>query len=264
MNSKTGELGAFVRAHRERLAPAQAGLLVHGRRRTRGLRREELAQLCGVSTTWITWIEQGRSVQPSTRVLDRLSEVLQLSAAERAYLFHLAERADPSRAHTGSAVAPPPAIEKLVRTLHYPAYVLDRYWNLPIWNEAASSVFQGWLDWTADTDQDKPNLLQFLFLSEIAQDLIIDWEARARRLTAEFRSDVGKCLDDPGLQHLLSALSAESKDFRQLWNSQDVLEREGGIRNFLHPTRGRISFEQLTLVPSIGMDFKLVVLLPQE
>jgi transcriptional regulator with XRE-family HTH domain len=212
----------------------------------------------------VTWIEQGRSVQPSTSVLDRLAEVLQLSAAERAYLFHLAGRADPTRPRTGMTVALPPPIEKLVRAQQYPTYVLDRYWNLPIWNDAASSLFMGWLDRAADTDDAKPNLLQFLFLSEIARTLIVDWEIRARRLTAEFRSDVGKYLDDPGLHHLVSALSAASEEFRQFWTSQDVLKREGGVRVFLHATLGRIAFEQLTLVPSIGMDFKLVVLLPQE
>lgn len=264
MSNKKNLLGTFVRTHRERLTPAQAGLTVHGRRRTQGLRREELAQICGISTTWITWIEQGRSVQPSASVLDRLAKVLQLSAAERAYLFHLAGRADPSRPHASSTVALPPAIEKLVRTQHYPAYVLDRYWNLPIWNEAASSLFQGWGDRAGDTDQAKPNLLQFLFLSEIARTMIVDWEVRARRLTAEFRSDVGKYLDDPGLQHLVSALSAASEEFRHFWTFQDVLEREGGVRVFLHPSIGRVTFEQLTLVPSIGVDFKLVILLPQD
>lgn len=264
VSRNTELLGAFVRAHRERLTPAQAGLTVHGRRRTQGLRREELAQLCAISTTWVTWIEQGRSIQPSASVLDRLAEALQLSAAERAYLFHLAASADPTRPRTGSTVALPPAIKKLVRTQHHPAYVLDRYWNLPVWNEAASFLFHGWLDRAADTDETRPNLLRFLFLSEIARTLIIDWETRARRLTAEFRSDVGKYLEDPGLHHLISALSAASEEFRQLWISHDVLEREGGTRVFLHATLGQVAFEQLTLVPSIGMDFKLVVLLPSD
>lgn len=264
MSNKIELLGTFVRTHRERLTPAQAGLTVHGRRRTQGLRREELAQICGISTTWITWIEQGRSVQPSASVLDRLAKVLQLSAAERAYLFHLAGRADPTRPRASSTVALPLAIEKLVRTQHYPAYVLDRYWNLPIWNEAASSLFQGWGDRAGDTDQAKPNLLQFLFLSEIARTMIVDWEVRARRLTAEFRSDVGKYLDDPDLQHLVSTLSTASEEFRYFWTFQDVLEREGGVRVFLHPSLGQVTYEQLTLVPSIGVDLKLVILLPQD
>src|SRR5262249_34965037 len=122
-------LGAFLQAHRARLAPASLGLPPAGRRRTPGLRREGVAQIAGLSATWYTWLEQGRDVSASPAALARLARTLQLSAAERSYLFDLAGKRDPAGPAAPAASEAPAALEAAVSAIGAPAYVLDRQWN---------------------------------------------------------------------------------------------------------------------------------------
>ncbi|MDR2012679.1 MAG: helix-turn-helix transcriptional regulator [Rhodanobacter sp.] len=247
-------LGEFLRAHRERLSPQTARLPTGHRRRTPGLRREEVAQLCGVSPTWYTWIEQGRPVSASAQALARIATVLHLSRAERAYLFELAAQRDP--AESGSAgVDVPAALANTVQLLEAPAYVLDRQWNALVWNRLATDLFAGWLDSAHDR-----NLLRFTFTSPAARTLIVDWETRARRLAAEFRADSIRHLNDAPVRMLIDSLTAASDDFARFWTSQEVFEREGGQRDFLHPRHGLLVCEQITLKPAHRDDLKLVVL----
>lgn len=253
------KLGEFIRAHRERITPASVGLPVGGRRRTPGLRREELAQLCEVSPTWLTWLEQGREVSASGKLLARMAEVLQLSAAERTYLFSLAERLDPQ--HDDAAADGGEPLGEIVAAIDGPAYILDRQWNALAWNEHAAALFGGWLD-VAEAEPVQPNLMRFMFRNPAARGLIIDWEDRARRLVAEFRADIGKHASDPLLAALIAELSRDSEQFRTLWTSQDVVNREGGQRRFLHPRAGELSFNQITLHLAKRHDLKLVMLMP--
>ncbi|WP_431862364.1 helix-turn-helix transcriptional regulator [Azospirillum sp.] len=247
-------LGAFLRAHRERLTPADAG--IQGgpvRRRTPGLRREEVAHLCGLSPTWYTWIEQGRDVSVSPAALSRMAEALRLTAAERAYLFELARRRDPA---DGSApVDAPAALLAAVESVTAPAYVLDRLWQACAWNDPAARLFGGWL---GGPDR---NLLRYVFLDPAARDFIDDWENRARRLLAEFRADTGRRADDSGLQDLTEELRRRSQMFARFWDDHGVLEREGGVRTFNHPADGLVRYEQVTLIPAGRSDCKLVMLL---
>ena len=155
------KLGDFIRAHRERTTPASVGLPGGGRRRTPGLRREELAQLCEVSPTWLTWLEQGRPVSASGKMLARLAEVLHLSAAERGYLFGLAERLDPQGEADGAPADD--ALDAIVAAVGAPAYILDLRWDAVAWNGAAAGLFAGWLDGPS------PNLLRFMFQSAAAR-----------------------------------------------------------------------------------------------
>lgn len=292
------ELGDFIRHHRERITPASVGLPAGGRRRTPGLRREELAQLCDVSPTWLTWLEQGREVSASARLLARMAEVLQLSAAERAYLFTMADRLDPQQHDDGVEAAPTLAatLAAAVNAFEAPAYVLDRQWDALAWNSHALALFGGWLDVSepdpqapaaipgkegkdgrdgkqgkADEDgkHDKqasqaprPNLLHFMFRSPAARGLIVDWPDRAARLVAEFRADLGKHAGEPGPAALIAELARDSAEFAALWSSQDVLGREGGLRRFHHPAMGELAFNQLTLHPAGHQEYKLVMLLP--
>lgn len=254
-------LGTFIRRHRERLNPAEAGVRSFGRRRTPGLRREELAQACGVSTTWITWLEQGREISASAQTLARLAEALHLSAAERRYLFTLAGKLDPSRPLT-HLVSPADTVLRSVHMMAMPAYVLDREWNALTWNPQASDLFTGWLDEPAPRDNLARNQLHFLFLHPAARTLIASWEERARRLVAEFRADCSRSLEDPSIHEQVAALCAASPEFAGFWQAQDVFEREGGQRVFQHPHAGTLVFEQLTLRPATRPDLKLVMLLP--
>jgi len=245
-------LGAFLRAHRERRPPPASA---SGRRRTPGMRREELAEACGVSLTWITWLEQGRDVSASPRALSQLAEALHLSPAERAYLFELAGKRDPA-GPPPSGEALPEAVLALPSRLAIPAYLIDGAWTARAWNTAAAQLFVGWLD-----DAPERNLLRYIFLSPAARRLIADWDERARRVVAEFRADFSRRLRDPAMQALVETLSAQSGDFDRLWREQTVVGREGGERRFADPPR---RFFQSTLILASHPEAKLVCLSPIE
>jgi transcriptional regulator with XRE-family HTH domain len=247
------ELGQFVRAHRERLTPTAIGLAVGTRRRTPGLRREEVAQLCGLSATWYAWIEQGRDVSISPTALARLASALRLGRAERAYLFELAGKRDPDDG-IGEREELPPAASRCVDAITCPAYVLDRSWNAKCWNAPAERLFVGWLD------TDECNLLRFIFLQPSARSLISDWETRARRVAAEFRAACGTHFDEPGLRDLIASLHQESPEFARFWDQHGVLEREGGERTFNHPIDGFLRYEQVSFNLANYPDLKLTML----
>jgi transcriptional regulator with XRE-family HTH domain len=219
-----------------------------------------LAALCGVSTTWITWLEQGRPVSASTKTLARLAAALRLSEAERSYLFRLGDKVDPEAPIKDLTDAKAVEVSKLVGVIQSPAYVLDRQWNAAAWNDQAAQLFPTWLG--SENPDGKRNLLQFMFLQGSAKQFITDWSERARRLVAEFRAECGKGMDDPPIKYLVSMLQKQSSEFLQLWNAQEVLAREGGVRTFAHPTDGQLAFEQMTLQLQGRPDLKLTVLLP--
>jgi transcriptional regulator with XRE-family HTH domain len=267
-------LGDFIRTHRERLSPAEVGLPMASRRRTPGLRREEVAQRCGVSPTWYTWIEQGRPVSASADALARIADALRLSRAERAYLFELAAQRDPAEPDPAASDAPT-AVLASVGLIDTPAYVLDRQWNALAWNAAAARLFIGWLDQgvggplpnvlvparASGDPAGAANLLRYTFMSPAAQALIVNWETRARRLAAEFRADSIRHLNDAPTRALIDALSNECDAFARFWASQDVFEREGGRREFAHPVAGTAVYDQITFRPAQREDLKLVMLI---
>lgn len=245
-------LGEFIRAHRERAHPGPSGR----RRRTPGLRREELAARAGISATWCAWLEQGRAVQASPEALGRLAHALSLTQAERAYLFELAGRLDP-RSQTEAEADAPPSLLAMVKAIEHPAYGLDRFWNACCWNHAAERLFCGWLD-----NGHQRNLLRFVFLEKAARTLIPEWEDRARRLLAEFRADYGHTFHDARVASFIDALRTESTLLAEAWNEQDVQHRAGGMRTFNHPLDGALRFAQHTFIPSERPDYKLVMLVP--
>jgi len=229
-SSPARELGDFIRAHRERLTPEAAGLPPGNRRRTPGLRREEVAQLCGVSPTWYTWIEQGRPVSASPDALARIAIALRLTRAERAYLFELAALRDPAEPVAGESDAPS-ALLASVALLNAPAYLLDRQWTALAWNTRANDLFVGLLG-----DGEDHNLLRWMFTSAAARPT----------------------------RSLIEGLLASSEDFALYWRSQDVVEREGGVRDFHHPVHGPLQFDQITLKPALRDDLKFVALIPLD
>jgi transcriptional regulator with XRE-family HTH domain len=251
------ELGDFIRAQRERVTPASVGLPAARRRRTPGLRREEVAELAGLSTTWYTWIEQGRDVSVSPSALARLAQTLRLDRAQRGYLFELAGKRDPDPG-AGDIDDLPPVLASCIAAIDAPAYILDRNWNAQAWNPAAQRLFTGWLDRPGDH-----NLLKFIFLRPGARVLIHDWEQRARRVVAEFRAHCGGRVDDAVLRELIDELRRLSPDFHEMWEQHGVLGREGGERTFDHPEDGFRRFEQVTFELAGHADIKLTVLVPR-
>ncbi|CAG9298101.1 helix-turn-helix transcriptional regulator [Celerinatantimonas diazotrophica] len=249
-------LGQFIRAHREQLTPPEAQ---SARRRTPGYRREELAEAAGLSTNWLTRLEQGRSHTASVSVLARLAQVLQLNAAERATLFELAGKYDPYPDQQNAPLQPiDEAILKLPEQFNGPCYLLDSYWNALSWNAKAAQLFIGWLD----QPHGDRNLLRYTFLNPAAQMLIPNWSARAQRLVAEFRPEYAHHSDTEKMVLFVQQLVSQSPQFSSLWQTHHARYRDGGIRYFNHPTLGNCQFQQINLQVSADSDLKLVCLQP--
>ena len=261
MDTRRQELAEFLTALRQRGTPEAFGFPTGARRRTQGLRREEVAQLAGIGATWYTWIEQGREVNVSAEALERLATALKLSKSERTYLFDMADRRDP-QAHMLEADTAPETLVNMLSNMQIPAYILGRTWDVLAWNEAASNLFTGWLD--KINEDSRPNLLRFVFQHPSAKQFVVDWDMRARRLVAEFRADCRSRLEEPELKRLVNELSQASPEFERFWEQHNVLERQGGQRQFNHPTQGLISYSQVTLRPVEQEQLKLVLLQPAE
>lgn len=259
-DAKRRELGDFLRAHRTRLSPVSLGLPAAGRRRTPGLRREEVAQSCGMSSTWYTWLEQGRDISASPPALSALARTLQLTPAERAYLFELAGKRDPSAPAPldDSGMDVPEALAQAIAAIASPAYLLDQAWTARAWNKLAARLFVGWLDGAHDR-----NLLRYVFLSPTARTVIPNWQARARRVLAEFRADSSRHLESPALRALTDDLRQRSPLFAQSWTEHAVVDRTGGERTFDHPRDGVLRYEQIAFTLANRPDFTLIVLVQQ-
>ena len=261
------QLGDFLRERRNGLDPQTFGLPPGLRRRAPGLRREEVASLCGISPTWYTWIEQGRTDAVSEATLAALADGLRLSTAERAYLFGLMARTDPLPPPTSGHDLP--LLESLVAAVKSPAYVLDRYWDAIAWNPPARALLPDWLgrprkargQTGASPDR---NLLRYVFLNPKAQIDIVDWADRAQRLVAEYRADSATRPVDARQQALLEELSAGSLFFAQAWRTQQVLSREGGLRRFQQPEGQSEGNQQNTLHVAQQPELKLTVLVPSR
>jgi len=220
------------------------------------LRREEVAQLSNVSATWYTWIEQGRPVSASPATLARLAHGLQLSRAERAYLFELAGKLDPEW-NQDNRENVPESVLACVDAIDGPAYILDRLWTARRWNDAAERLFVGWLDRGGE-----PNLLRFVFCHPKARSLICDWEERARRVGAELRAAKPSHVENNERDSHIDELHRESQDFAAFWASHGVLKREGGARMFNHPADGLLCYQQVSLNIASWPDFRLTMLIP--
>jgi transcriptional regulator with XRE-family HTH domain len=249
-------LGTFLRTHRERVTPEMVGLPGSPRRRTSGLRREELAQISGISATWYTWIEQGRDVSISAATLDRLAKSLRMEPAAREYLFSLASVKDPEA--LPSSAAPDAGLKEYVNQLTCPGYLLDSCWNMLAWNPQAGALFSGWLG-----VDENPNLLDFMFLHPLARQLVTNWPERAKRVVAEFRAETSHYPHSEAVRQAVQRLRERSAEFSQWWTQQEVLAREGGERRFNHPLSGEIRYRQQTFFPAGYAECKLVMLLPE-
>ena len=259
IDKRRAELGEFLQAIRKRGTPEAFGFPSGVRRRTVGLRREEVAQLANMSATWYTWIEQGRDINMSADALIRLAQALKLTRTERAYLFDLAGRRDP-QGHIQEEDLASNTLTTLLKDIKVPAYILGRTWNILAWNPEALTLFGDWL--SPDIDNVAPNLLRLVFTHPNAKDVVINWETRSKRLVAEFRADCRSRLEEPELQSLVTELSKASADFDQFWKQHDVLERQGGLREFNHPNLGFLAYQQVTMRPVDQEQLKLVMLSP--
>jgi transcriptional regulator with XRE-family HTH domain len=259
-DARRRELAAFLRSRRASLTPKDVGLLEGFRRRTPGLRREELAMLAGVGTTWYTWLEQGRDVRPSAQVLAALADALRLDDAERQHLFTLNNRQSPQPSSTAPECVEEPLKRMLANLTLQPAYVLGRRWDVLAWNRAAEILFGGY----QTLDRDERNIMHRLFADAAHRLLLADWEAVARVSLAMFRADSARFAGDPDFERLIALLHAQSSEFRTWWPRHEVISPLSGIKRINHPLKGRMSFEHTGLTLSNQPDMKLVVYTPLD
>jgi transcriptional regulator with XRE-family HTH domain len=254
------EAGDFLRSRRERLAPSDVGLSDGFRRRTPGLRREEVAMLAGVGTTWYTWLEQGRDVRPSNEVLSALAGALRLDPTERRHLFVLHDRRPPERPNTGPEQVDEPLRRMLDSLTGQPAFVLGRRWDVLAWNRAAEVVYGPY----GSLEGDERNMLHLVFVDQDHRRLVDDWEAVARSSLAMFRADCARYAGDPNFERLVVRLTRLSPEFAQWWPQREVARPLAGEKRIDHPIAGRMLFEYSSFGVGDPPDMKLIVFTPLE
>jgi PAS domain-containing protein len=253
------ELADFLRTKRASLQPEHVGLPDGGRRRTPGLRREEVALLAGVGTTWYTWLEQGRDVRASLDVLEAVSRALQLTAAERAHVILLGrgEQAPPCKA---PAEKVSPTLRRLVENLGPgPAYLLGRRWDYLAWNKSFERVFS----WEPGPEALSRNHVWLWFMDPGRRTLCSgDWAASARLLVAKFRGDSARNIGDPAFEELISALESSSPEFRKLWKRHEVAGSGDGHKELIHPEVGPLAFDHAVFRHGETGDLRLILYTP--
>ena len=234
------------------------GLPDQGRRRTPGLRREDVAALAGVSVTWYTWLEQGRDIRVSADVLERICATLNMSNDERDYLFALVQhRAPPHVASAEEEVGP--ALERMVMTLNVPALVKTARWDVIAWNPLVTELFRDY----GELAPEQRNLLRLLLVDDCTyQSNRDDYYATARRVLSKFRVDYSQYSDDPAFESLINGLNRDSEVFRELWNSPEVMNRSEAIA--YHPQQGGMMFEHTSYVPEGSPTLRLVIFVPHD
>ena len=257
MHRRRDDLAEFLRARRDALTPADVGLPEGRGRRTKGLRREEVALLAGVSVTWYTWLEQGRPINASADVLDALARTLRLSEAEHQHLLTLAHPTVIDR--TAQPEHVPDALVRLIASMDpAPAYVLGPRWEFLAWNTAQSRLYPM-------IDQlrgEECNLLWVMFAEPTARVLVGDWPDQSRRILAEFRAGTVERRGDAQVRHLVERLLETSPEFAEWWPQLDVAQFETRVRRYHHPRAGDLAFEYQQLTPSEWPSLKVVCQLP--
>lgn len=239
------QLGDFLRSRRARLTPELAGIASYGARRVPGLRREELAQLAGVSPTYYTRLEQGQSTNASRSVIDALASALQLDDDERAHLDDLARPALGRRPRRPRPdVAPRTAVALLRAMSNVPALVAGRHTEVLAWNPLAHRLLAGHYDFEApDRPAERPNLTRMLFLDAHTRELYRDWPAEAARAVGSLRLVAGRFRDDRALEELVGELSVKSPEFAGLWTRHPIVNCVSGTKLLRHPTVGDLDVE---------------------
>ncbi|MFI1104105.1 helix-turn-helix transcriptional regulator [Streptomyces melanogenes] len=246
-------LGAFLRARRGRVAPESVGLAGGRRRRVRGLRREELAQLAGISVDYYVRLEQGRATQPSPEVLDALARALGLDTAERSHLATLAaaRRGPAPRARVS------PLLQRVLDSMtRLPAFATDHRLDVVAWNSLGAELVGG----LAAPARRDPNNARYLFLDPASRVVHPEWRDRAAEAVGQLRVAAGNYPDDAELTALITELSARSTEFREIWASGEIVMCAAGRKQLRHPVAGLLTLDFETLhVPAAPGETGLVV-----
>lgn len=253
------ELAAFLRSRRERLAPAAVGLPATGRRRTPGLRREEVAQVAGVGVTWYTWLEQGRQIDVSAHFLEQISRALRLDGNERAHLFALAHNRPPPAAPALQFEVTPP-LRRMLEAFEGPAYIATSTLDVVAWNSALSAVL-GDLEPLPPADR---NMLWLMFASPAHRAAIPDWEVTAKAMLARFRGQYGRHQDDVQFLAVIDRVRNASREFDAWWQEHNVSWETEAPKRFSAPGLGELTLEQKTFLLEDSPTMRLVVYSPAD
>jgi transcriptional regulator with XRE-family HTH domain len=251
-------LGTYLRDRRTKLDPTALGF-PSGRRRTLGLRREEVAQRANISPTWYTWLEQGRGGGPSADVLDRIARALMLTDIEREHLFLLGLGRPPeARYRKNDGVTP--RLQRVLDALDpTPAVIRTAIWDVVAWNRAATVML---IDYSSLPPNER-NILRYIFLDPRARAAQYDWESVARFVLGAFRVDAARAGAAAEVEPLVDELSRLSAEFRAMWRENDVREALGeAIKHIRHPVLGRLAFEFSAFSVDGRTDLSMVVYNP--
>ena len=246
------QLGTYLRNRRTRLDPATFGFPA-GRRRTPGLRREEVAQRANISPTWYAWLEQGRGGAPSADVLDRIANGLMLTEAEREHLFMLG-LGRPPEVRYKPALGVTPRLQRVLDALEVsPAIVKTALWDVVAWNSAAAALFTDY----SKLPREQRNILRLMFGSAQVRAAQEDWHSVARFVVGAFRADVARAGAGEEVTRLIDELTRTSAEFEVLWRDSDVVAHGEGLKRILHPEAGLLELEFSAFAvdgrPELGM-----------
>jgi transcriptional regulator with XRE-family HTH domain len=256
-NPGENRLGAFLKDRRTKLDPVAFGLSA-GRRRTPGLRREEVAQRANISPTWYTWLEQGRGGAPSADVLNRIAGALMLTDVEREHLFLLGLGRPPEvRYHAAEGVTP--RLQRILDAFEAsPALIKTATWDVVAWNRAASVVLNDY----GSLPPDQRNILRMIFADPRVRAAQYDWESVARFVVAAFRADAVRAGAVSQVAELVEELCRSSPDFARLWRENDVRHYGEGVKRLRHPVLGPITFEYSSFAVDGRPDLAMVIYNP--
>ncbi|HQT74472.1 MAG TPA: helix-turn-helix transcriptional regulator [Acidiphilium sp.] len=253
----TNALGNYLKDRRARLDPAAFGF-TPARRRTPGLRREEVAQRANVSTNWYTWLEQGRGGAPSADVLDRIARAMMLTDIEREHLF-LIGLGRPPEARYRAPEGITPRLQRVLDTLdHSPAFIRTATWDVIAWNKAAAAVMTNY----STLPDGQRNVLRMMFCDSRVRAAQSNWESVARYVVASFRADVARAGAARDVQSLVDELSATSPEFAALWADNDVQAHGDGVKILHHPVAGPLSMEFSGFAVDSRPDLTMVIYNP--
>jgi len=250
-------LGDYLRNRRTKLDPASFGFS-GSRRRTAGLRREEVAQRANISATWYTWLEQGRGGHPSADVLDRIAKALTLTEVEREHLFLLGLGRPPEvRYRGGDAITP--RLQRLLEALAYsPAIVRTATWDVVAWNRAAAAVLTDY----GSLPPEQRNVLRMIFCDPRVRAAQFDWESVARFVVGAFRIDAARAGAAAEVEPLVDELCRTSPEFAAMWRDNDVRTHGDGVKRLRHPVLGPIALEYSAFAVDGRPDLQMIVYNP--
>jgi transcriptional regulator with XRE-family HTH domain len=256
MDQRRSELGDFLRSRRAKLTPSEVGLADGRRRRTPGLRREEVAELAGIGVDWYIRLEQGRAVNPSITTINALALALRLDPTEHAHLRSLA-RMTPRLAFSRESV--PAALQRLIDSLPQPAYVTGRRWDMLAWNPATTEFMT---DFARVPGEDR-NLLVYMLTDPGARRIFgATWADEAKRMVAKFRISHDLWAGDPAFLDLVERLQKRSPEFAIWWETHELGDGQTGRKTLIHPSQGALRFEFVTLQANDDPALKLTIFTP--